>query len=536
MPNNMRRVLILVWSYINILLHGLILFTTLLVVDWNTVNEMGPDKLGVQPGSPLYSLLTNLFTIYLFLSLAFLIFTLLTLALKWKGLWVYLLQGLGILIALGLGLAVFDLLIIDDDWVQGLPLLLGWKLSALSLAAMGMLIIVFVIDRKSWAKRLLALVVVAIALAAPCAWVFRPLEFSALPSVFDTGKAWTVVWATSLPASGQVNWVDPDGITHSLSDQQQGFDRVNIRWHQVDILKDAAGKPIERFQYQVTSIQTRFQFANFFRAGGTVTSPEYAFSALPLQADKVTLMVVSDIHSAPAKAAQAASQLGDFDLLLMLGDYSTAYFSEDDIYKNVLGPAHDMSAGVRPVFAARGNHENRGTEAWRLNEIVPRPNDSWYYAFDYHGLSAVMLDTGDDFHDDEAIYGGHAHFQEYLAQETAWLEAIPPATKAQWRLAFGHFPVKSSRSQDYYSEALWYHQLERLGVAAMIHGHTHQAGDFNPPGTDAVYALTSDGGSIHGHFVATRVTLDNGGIHWAQASELEVLPNNILSISSSGKN
>ena len=140
-----------------------------------------------------------------------------------------------------------------------------------------------------------------------------------------------------------------------------------------------------------------------------------------------------------------------------------------------------------PWYVALGNHDYHGNPQAQLD--YARTSPRWrmpkrYYKVDDAGLIAAgvdlfCLDTSpmlDDYAERISHYSGKPVVFEHPAEQLAWLDAALGASKARWKLVYGHHTIRSGGSGHGDTPELVARLLpilQKHGVQAYICGHDH---------------------------------------------------------------
>lgn len=192
-------------------------------------------------------------------------------------------------------------------------------------------------------------------------------------------------------------------------------------------------------------------------------------------------------HAATLRALDAATPA--VDLLVWNGDLCNDWTDDDSFTATVLDPEGlDITAG-RPLTIVVGNHDVRGTWAYRLEEYVATPEGRPYSAFRVGPIACVVLHTGEDKPDDHPTFEGRVAFEPLRALQAEWLReatARPEIRDAPYRLVFCHIPLRWTDESpvdyerggyDWYSRMsrdAWHDALVAWGAQLIVSGHTHE--------------------------------------------------------------
>ncbi len=310
------------------------------------------------------------------------------------------------------------------------------------------------------------------------------------PCVFVGDDCYVVIFATSQDGTGEV-LVEKDGQEYRYYDQINGVQRFVGQFHRVEIPKDI----LNGGSYTISSRQTLDTTSYGIPLGKTVTGKTYTFHDYSGTGD-VSFLCVSDVQGPYEKAQQAtkeAAKTHSYDFVLMLGDSSSQYNSyEKDFIEPILKVAASASRSEIPCYYVIGNHENKGTYAKYLNDLIPTPSkdNQLYYTFTVGDAFFTALNFGDDHNDEMARYNGINHFNAYKDAEYTWLtEEVMQAKEYEsytYNIVLSHIPVlmgqelytydyvcsECNQKHDYKWREFTQAYLD-MGVDYVVSGHTH---------------------------------------------------------------
>jgi len=136
------------------------------------------------------------------------------------------------------------------------------------------------------------------------------------------------------------------------------------------------------------------------------------------------------------------------------------------------------AAGI-PIFATRGNHENRGSFSPSFLDYFPTSTGEVYYTFRQGPAYFVVLDCGEDKPDSDIRYYGLSTTDAYREQEARWLKGV--VESEEYRAAPLHIVVlhmipggKSSWHGEQEIRRLFVPILNEASVDIMLCGHYHR--------------------------------------------------------------
>lgn len=320
-------------------------------------------------------------------------------------------------------------------------------------------------NKTKFALSLLALI---LGLAVIFGAFFLSIRITAGPVVFECGTdEYAVVWATSLKGSGYVKYTY-EGEEKLVWDAQGGTIATDDTVHMVRVPKNE----LKNNTYSVGSQYVMLKMGYHAFRGKTVESEKIAFSGEERE-DDIRALSISDIHEMPEEMKEALSYFKETpDVIFMIGDISSEMIFKSQFEKNILKNAHTLSGGSIPVVYTRGNHETRGEFSAQMLDYFPTNTGEFYFTFDFGGISALVLDSGEDKEDDHKEYSGLVDFSSYREQELQWINSLKKEDfDGKYKIVLCHDPVIGT---DYFG-ADWETPLKNLEMDMVIGGHLHQS-------------------------------------------------------------
>ena len=210
------------------------------------------------------------------------------------------------------------------------------------------------------------------------------------------------------------------------------------------------------------------------------TKPAACGRTLSSQADSCRFSMVNDMHFNDARlTALMKAMPKDNDFIFLNGDIVSYSTSIDSVLIHTITPLASLTRDY-PVFMARGNHESRGAEWWKMLQVFPTRTGEFYYIFRQGPVAFLVLDAGEDKPDKSIEYGGTAAYDKYRKQELEWLkEAVrnEEFVFAPHKVCLMHVPTFND------ADAWWSQQwiaenftpiLNEAGVELMLCGHHHR--------------------------------------------------------------
>jgi 3',5'-cyclic AMP phosphodiesterase CpdA len=294
----------------------------------------------------------------------------------------------------------------------------------------------------------------------------------------------TIMWITAKDA---YSWIEyrADGAelkkAHAVTD---GMVDANNRIHKIS-LDDL--KPGARYTYTVFSKEIIDYQPYKITYGATISGGKNEFTTPEINAEKVSLLIMNDIHDRPKSISHLMGLNGTdhFDFVFFNGDIFDFQKDQQQIIQNMLTPCTDTFAGTKPFLYVRGNHETRGKFARQLSSYFNNIDAAQYFSFTRGPVHFIALDTGEDKEDAAPVYAGLVDFDAYRRKQALWLEQQLKSNaykKAKFKVVLMHIP--------HYHSGDWHgpmHCREVFGplfnkykIDLMISGHTHTYGIHKP--------------------------------------------------------
>ncbi len=300
-----------------------------------------------------------------------------------------------------------------------------------------------------------------------------------------------VVWMTSLPADGVVEWTQAAGSEAGAWQKawysQDGLRQANGTVQRAVVRLDDPSKPVRLRAISRPIVQFGSNRVVF---DGAVTSRTVTVSAPARGSGKVSFLVFNDIHSRSHLYPQLAPVAGaPVDFVVLNGDVLQDPPNEEEVAAHLLQPMAWFASQSTPCFFLRGNHETRGAHARHLKDYLLLPDGRYYAAMTLGSARILFLDSGEDKEDGHREYSGLVDFDAYIEEELAWLKLeieseafkraswrvvvvhIPP----HWRRTEGQVPLGMRRMCDRFAPL-----FDEGNVDVVISGHTHQAEVLEP--------------------------------------------------------
>jgi hypothetical protein len=309
-----------------------------------------------------------------------------------------------------------------------------------------------------------------------------------------------VVWGVSRLSRGRLEWqrddgshgvftADPFGIVpqgdHVLRVRASGFESgADLR---VRAITESVAPPRERHESEWKAVRT------LDAASGTAH-----------------FAVWNDTHQHDDTVQALHAATPEVDVLVWNGDLCNDWTEPSAFVSTVLNPAGIDISAARPLAIAIGNHDVRGTWAYRLSEVVATPEGRPFTAFRIGPVACIVLHTGEDKPDDHPTFEGRVAFEPLRGEQAEWLRKVtarPEMRDAPYRIVFCHIPLRwtDERPVDYDNEEwdafsrmsrdAWHTALVEWGTQLVVSGHTHEPA-WIAPTAEFPYGQLVSGGPI----------------------------------------
>lgn len=347
-----------------------------------------------------------------------------------------------------------------------------------------------------------AAVIIAAAAAVGGVMLFhslKPQKIKTEPAVFDMGgDYYCVMFESSLKGSGYIKYTY-NGEEKTVYDATAGIIATHDTVHKILVPKNE----LRNNTYTVGSQYVPFKFAYTAQKGEIAESEPIHFNGEEKE-DNIRILTITDIHEMEKEVQQAVSHFeDDFDMVVMLGDITSNFEKKEKFTDHILYDAAFLSKGKIPVVYTRGNHETRGEYASQLLQYFPTETGEFYYTLDFGGLSAIVLDSGEDKEDEHEEYSGLIDFASYREKELNWIKSLKAEEfNGKYKIVFCHEP----RIDDHFGEN-WMAPLNTLGFNLVVGGHLHRS-ELIESEIPAFVAC----GKYKDGWAASSITLQNGEI------------------------
>lgn len=283
---------------------------------------------------------------------------------------------------------------------------------------------------------------------------------------------------------------------------KDGFVAANNRLNGIE-LNDL--KPGTTYKYRVVSREI-IKFDPYDLVfGQTVKGDIHTFQTPHSDSDKVSCLILNDIHDRPHSFSDLLSLNKDFefDFVALNGDMFDYQTDEQQLIDHLIAPCTDLFASEIPFLMIRGNHETRGKFARNIKDYFAFADNEYYFSFKQGPVHWIVLDSGEDKADDDKEYGGIVSFDAFREKQAIWLERELQKKEVQqckYRIALMHIPPFYSGDWHgtMHCRKLFHPLFEKYNVDMVISGHTHSYG-IHPPNSEHNYPVIVGGGPKTGN-------------------------------------
>ncbi len=323
--------------------------------------------------------------------------------------------------------------------------------------------------------------------------------------------AMTVMWVTDNKC---LSWVEFGESLQLEQKSTQSFaglitaDRINkVR------LKNL--KPATRYYYKVMSkeIVTLEPYKVTF--GNTISSSVSYFITPGENPKQTSMLILNDLHERPESIGKllSLSKQDDYEFVFFNGDVFNYVTSEGQLVDKFITPCASAFASVKPFLQVRGNHETRGAFARNYFDYFQSPEEKTYYTFTRGPVIFIVLDSGEDKADNEAVYGGLVDFDAYRQEQAQWLEQVLQSEEcknALYKVVLMHIPPLYSNGWHgtNHCKELFVPLFNRYGIDMVISGHTHNYGVYSPVAGLHDFAVCIGGGPEDGKRTLIKLKAD----------------------------
>lgn len=327
-----------------------------------------------------------------------------------------------------------------------------------------------------------------------------PQKIKVAPTVFDMGNEnYCVTFVTSLKGSGYIKYA-VNGEEKIIWDTTSGTITTHDTVHKIIVPKDE----LRNNSYVVGSQFVAYKLGYTAIKGGSIESDPINFRGTEKD-DGIKLLAITDVHEMMDEVKKSLEFFTDeYDMMVFLGDICSDFGNKSRFTDHVLADAAYITKGEYPVAYARGNHETRGEYASQLLQYFPTNTGELYYTFNFGGLSAIVLDPGEDKEDDHVEYSGLVDFSSYREKQFKWISSLKAEDfMGKYKIVFSHEP----RLNNHFGKN-WEAPLKELGFDLIVGGHLHRSELIE----GEIPAFVAGGKNSDFIWAASSITLKDGNI------------------------
>ncbi|GAB3016045.1 metallophosphoesterase [Niabella terrae] len=264
-------------------------------------------------------------------------------------------------------------------------------------------------------------------------------------------------------------------------------------------------QPGTKYSYRVVSREIISFKPYQLTYGERITSEVHSFQTMDPEAPELRWLVLNDIHDRPHSFGDLLQLNGSdpYDYVFLNGDMFDYQTGEQQLIDHLLQPCTAVFASRTPFLFVRGNHETRGKFARGIADYFSSPSGHYYYAYRWGPVYHIVLDTGEDKHDDHPVYAGIVDFDGYRREQARWLEQLLQSSEcrnAPFRVVMMHIP--HFHSGDWHGtlhcRELFAPLFNKYKVDLLLAGHTHKYGVFPPEAGNHEFPIIIGGGPKEG--------------------------------------
>lgn len=304
-----------------------------------------------------------------------------------------------------------------------------------------------------------------------------------ISNISDTG--FTVNWITEYEALAYVEVAPDDGSAFESAVRDQYHQtlmgrRYTGKEHHIEVTGLEPGKS---YRYRIAVTEVLDDTDPYSTDYGHTKRHKIVkgIKTLDHSKTKFRIAMFNDMHCKDKKFSNLSAGLdpGNVDMVLMNGDIASHMASADSLIKHVFQPISHLTAKVPTVYA-RGNHEGRGREYYKFQDLFPTPTGETYFAFRMGQIAFLILDGGEDKPDSSPEYSNTAAYDAFRARQLEWLKQEikkPEIASAPVKIAVIHIPAV--KFPDSWYSQIWLAEnlnpvLNEAGIDLMVSGHHHK--------------------------------------------------------------
>jgi predicted phosphodiesterase len=303
-----------------------------------------------------------------------------------------------------------------------------------------------------------------------------------IQNVSETG--FSVVWTSEHEALAHVEIAPEDGSVFNACQREMFVQTIAGRrytgtFHLVNVTGLEPGK---KYRYRIVMKNVEDDMNPYGSVYGVEkTMGEYgAVKTADNSRKECNFVVFNDTHQIHEKYKKLAEGVdpAKVDLVVFNGDMVSHMTYADSLINHLFNNVKKLTTVVPSVYA-RGNHEGRGREWYKFQDVFPTSTGETYFFKRYGPVGFIVLDGGEDKPDSSAEYSGTAAYDQFREKELEWLKEVvknPDFVSAPVKIAIMHIPPLANKGS-WYSQ-LWLNDhftpvLNEAGVDLMLSGHHH---------------------------------------------------------------
>lgn len=345
------------------------------------------------------------------------------------------------------------------------------------------------------------LVIILIAGGITVSLFTLPQKIKVQPAVFDMGdENYCVIFATTLKGSGYIKY-NVNGVEKTVWDTTSGTISTHDTVHKIVVPKEE----LRNNSYVVGAQFVAYKLGYTAIKGGSVESDPINFRGTEKD-DGIKLLAITDIHGMMDNVKKSLEFFTEeYDMMVFLGDICSDFGNKSRFTNHVLADAAYITKGEYPILYARGNHETRGEYASQLLQYFPTNTGELYYTLDFGGLSAIILDPGEDKEDEHVEYSGLVDFSSYRENQFKWITSLKAEDfTGKYKLVFSHDPTLTNHFGQNWAEP-----LKNLGFTLIVGGHHHRSELIK----EDINVFIAGGKNKDFIWAASSITLKDGNIN-----------------------
>lgn len=300
------------------------------------------------------------------------------------------------------------------------------------------------------------------------------------------------VLAIALPAAAETLTVKPyvQNVTPASAVLMWRTDAASaghVRYGAGAMAKEAA--PTRLHSVRLAGLKPDVEVPYQVLSGDRVVA-EGRFRTPPAAAGRARFAIIGDTGSGNANQAAVAKQLTAYrpDFVLHTGD--VVYDSgEERLYRQRYFKPFEPVIARAPLYPVLGNHDVKSEKGEAYLRAFDLPagasGTERYYAFRWGQIEFFALDTTD------------RDFMKPGTAQVRWLEKSLAASKAPWKIAYGHHPFYSNGADGgkAYLRTRVLPLFQKYGVDLYVNGHEHNYERFLQPIGGIRFLITGGGGA-----------------------------------------